>query len=303
MTKTINFRNKIISKDEIKNILNCEIYNVSLYQRAFCTKNYFEENKNIIFNKSNETLEFVGDSLINTIVVDYIEERFPDETEEFLSKLKMNITKTEGLSLIAKHLNFSKYILLSEETEKEKNYYQLNCEPIPARYNSNFLEDCFEAFIGAFFTDYKTQFNSGKAYEFCKNFVIELIEEIFDFSELILRNDNYKTLLQIYFYSKYWNCPEYKDIKMYTDKKTNQTIFVKGVYLSLNFLSNSQINLILEHHSKKGNLHNFQILDNEKILLSYSESYNKKISDQMCAKEILEILSPNLLDKIILIKK
>ena len=133
-----NKKNKIISKIQIEQILNTfidssekiTINNTYLYQRAFASQCFYEqlltepENESLykdetcMFYKSNETSECVGDSVVNLICVEYIQQRFEDEREGFISLLKMHISQTQGLCMFAKYLNLDEYILLSSETEK-----------------------------------------------------------------------------------------------------------------------------------------------------------------------------------------
>ena len=53
---------------------------------------------------SNERLEFSGDSLLDSILAEYLFSHFPNENEGFLTKNKSNIVSRKSLSQIAESL-------------------------------------------------------------------------------------------------------------------------------------------------------------------------------------------------------
>lgn len=296
-----NFSNKLITKNEVEKILKkYNVHNLLWYQRAFACQCYYEQllsenspltQKNQIFEKSNETLEIVGDSILGQIVVEYLEERFPEEREGFLSLLKMHITKTDGLYMLAQELEFSKYILLSNESETLQIRVDKKEELVKGRENPEFLENCFEAFVGALFLDYKYKYNPGEAYTVCRNFIIDLFETYLDFSELILRNDNYKNILQHYFHTRKWPLPTYSDLHVEIDTQEKR-IYTRGIYLERFLLYENEIqNLLLKKKYK-----NIPLIQGSKILIGVGTSYKKKNADQLCAKDVLTFFCPETLE-------
>jgi ribonuclease III len=308
-----NLRNKFISQNELEKILTINssdnsidnekytipIHNAMWYKRSFALQCFVDElneqnhglqEEKYIFAKSNETLEIVGDSVIGCIVVEYLEERFCDEREGFISMLKMYLTKTEGLCYFATKLGFRDYMLLSTESENLKLKSELEGSVINGRDNPDFLENCFEAFIGALFTDYKHQYNSGKAYEVCQQFLVYLIESYIDFSEIILRRDNYKNILQHHYHTKKWPLPTYVDLKMENDKG-DRKIYTRGIYLPRFLLSQIQIKELLFKYKKEK-----KITMEDSILVGVGVSYKKKAADQLCAKDSLSYFCPEELD-------
>ena len=105
---------------------------IQLYQLAFTHKS-FDQNK-----PNNERLEFLGDSVIDTIVAEYIYERFPGEDEGFLTKLRSRIVSRENLNDIGTKLQVLEHV----------KYYKGNNQ-----YKS--LEgNVFEALVGAVYLDF-----------------------------------------------------------------------------------------------------------------------------------------------------
>ena len=169
------------------NINDFKINNLSLYQTAFihksyCNMNAYEEFTNDnndlpLQDKSYETMEFLGDSILSSSVSSYLYERFHDihgENEGFLTKIRTRIVCGESLAVLSKELNFDKHIIISKHIDD-------NCD---GRNNKNILEDVFEAFLGAIFLD--------NNYEYAKKIIITIIEELIDFTDLIINDTNYK---------------------------------------------------------------------------------------------------------------
>ena len=209
-----NFSNIEITKNDILNILkklNIQDYtinNLSLFQQSFVHNSYcknsiyeeYEKPENCLelFNKSYQTLEFLGDSLLGSVISQYLYNRFVkyhNKNEGFLTKLKIRFVCGEQLSYLSKELNFNKFIIISKHTE--------DCN---GRENEHILEDVFEAFIGALFLDS----NDNKLIE---KFIINCIETHIDIVDLILNDNNYKDQLLRYFQHNYLVHPQYETIK------------------------------------------------------------------------------------------
>ena len=80
------------------------------------------------------------------------------------------------------------------------------------RESTRILEDVFESFIG-----FKQNYKSEEVRIFSRDFkyaifIINVIESHIDFSELILKDYNYKDQLLRYFQQKYQQTPKYKEV-------------------------------------------------------------------------------------------
>lgn len=208
-----NNNNSLITSNEVINI--CKKHNVdytvtdiSLFQKSFIHKSYcnmkeYDQYENDtdalpIQMESYETLEFLGDSIIGSIVSGYIYKRYiPYNIDEgFLTRVKNRIVSGEGLSQLAIHLGFSKYLIISKHIED-------NCN---GRNNTNILEDTFEAFIGALYLD-------STNYAMVEKFLIDIIECYVDFTDIIVVNTNYKDQLLRYFQSNFKTYPIYETLE------------------------------------------------------------------------------------------
>jgi len=216
-----NFNNILISKDDIINIMkslnidNFNLINLDLYQRAFIHKSYckmkdYEEyqkpdNCLELFNVSYETLEFIGDSFLGNIISHYLYQRYfikHNKDEGFLTKLKVRFVCGEQLANLSNKLNVNKYMIISKHIED-------NCD---GRNNLNILEDIFEAFVGALYTDTND-------FKLVEKFIINVIEKHIDFTDIILKDNNYKDQILRYFQHNYKIYPTYKTLKNTDDNK------------------------------------------------------------------------------------
>ena len=93
---------------------------------------------NTISESSNERLEFLGDSILDAIIAEYVYNRFPNDDEGELTKIKSKLVSRKTLSLIAEEMELREIIR-----------YQKG-----RTINLNTLEgNAFEAIIGAIYLD------------------------------------------------------------------------------------------------------------------------------------------------------
>ena len=152
-----------------------------------------------LFDYDSETLEFLGDSVLGVIVAKYLFERFSEEDEGFLTKMRSKLVRGEMLGSLAKMLGFGEYLILSRHIEDK-------CD---GRNSISILEDSFEAFLGAMFLDFNEtdnynlmdNFYSGIGYQICEKFIIHFIEDKVDFADLIRTNTNYKDIVPCFYLS------------------------------------------------------------------------------------------------------
>lgn len=195
-----NALNFVISEKEVVDLIGFEdvkaVNNINLYRRSFvhksyCTRkneNFIEGNVNCpqdvvpLQEDSNERIEFLGDSILNLTVANYLFERYPDVNEGFLTTMRTKLVNGNMLAFLSKELNLGKYLILSQQIEQNNG-----------RMNKNILEDVFEAFIGAIFLDFEKSHQAG--FQFASRWIITQIEDHVDFTELMKTSINYKDKL------------------------------------------------------------------------------------------------------------
>jgi len=223
-----NLKNKLITKEEVIRILKEydieeEIHNLEYYQRAFIHKSYIKkENKDDVEleekpedcldlqETSNERLEYLGDAILSATVASYLYERFPNEEEGFMTRIRTKLVNGEMLGSLADKMDLNEHLVISRHVEEKCN----------GRNSVKILEDIFESFIGAIYLDFnetevehpRLDFYSGLGFQICQVFIISIIEKFVDFSDLILNDYNYKDQLMRYFQQKFKHTPKYKEI-------------------------------------------------------------------------------------------
>ncbi len=314
-----NPNNRLITKSEVENILNyfenigdngtfLKINNLEHYQEAFIHESYYQAIQHQMTNgeeisqlsnfylpkSSSERLEYLGDSILKAIMGRYLFERFGNEREGFLTRLKIKIEKCSMLHKIGITLGFKKYILLSLQVEN-----QTILDTTRGRSTPSFYEDSFEAFIGSILVDF-----GEKGYLYADRFVRSVIENIIDFAELISKNDNFKDSLQR-FYQKMpkglFSTPVYSSLQ--EDGPLYRKIFTRMLVISNKQLS--EMSEIVQMDIKKYNgyileeyrLKNptvfsklFDICQNDNYILGIGFGRKVTSAEQECAKICLENL-------------
>lgn len=199
--KYIKLESKIKIKFKDRDLLN----------NVFIHRSYLNEHKKSQF-KSNERLEFLGDSVLSLITSVYLFKNYPNLMEGDYTEIKSAIVKMDSLAEASKNIGLNDYLLLSKGEEKGEG-----------RANNNILADCFEALIAGIFLD--------KNFEAAYTFVVDfLFKNKLDY---LLKNNLYlssKSKLQELIQRKYKKTPIYKVI----DEKgpEHKRIFKIGAYFN-----------------------------------------------------------------------
>ena len=139
---------------------------------------------------NNERLEFLGDSILNSIISEYLFSRFTNQKEGLLTRMRAYLVKAETLTIKAEELSLEQIIKLSKGTAN-----------LSKDRKNSILEGAFEAIVGAIFLD--GGWNASKEITlkvFCKN--LEALSEDMSFKDP-------KTELQELFQSKKIELPKY----------------------------------------------------------------------------------------------
>ena len=248
-----NYRNKLPTADDINNILKSEDIDhevndlkwwiISLTHKSYVKKDN-QDSKVILAEKpnncielrtkSNETLEYLGDSIIGHIVANYLFERFPNKDEGFMTKLRTRLVCGNQLSIFAELIGLNKLYLISNHVEDRCN----------GRHNKRIMEDAFESFIGAMYL-YFNSFSEDNydnlvdkikglekykvprkeinqilemisiftensyGYTICSIFIRKLLDEKIDWCDLIRLDNNYKDQILKYFQQHFKITPNY----------------------------------------------------------------------------------------------
>ena len=197
--------NNGINKDDYK-INDINLYRTAFVHQSYCTmKNFDFINSNSkcpdnclpLQDMSYERLEFLGDSILDMVISEYIYERYPDQNEGFLSKMRTKIVNGKMLGFLSNSIGFNKYAIISKQVEDSNG-----------RNNYKIMEDIFEAFIAALFKD------SNSDYKLTYKWIIYIIENYIDFSDLIVSKTNYKDMLIYHMQHHLQDVPKFLEIEI-----------------------------------------------------------------------------------------
>lgn len=159
---------------KLEKLLDTNIINKNIYLEAFIHRSYLEENNH--FASSNERLEYLGDSVLNLVIGEFLFNKFPNEEEGFLTKVRAKMVNRNALSLVAENINISDFIILSSNVPKSITHN-----------SKSILADALEALIGALYLD--------KGIETCRCFIIKnIVEPVLKEGEYLV-DENYKSQL------------------------------------------------------------------------------------------------------------
>ncbi len=142
---------KCTLSSELKIILGFSPKNISIFKIAFTHKSKNIRDKDGL-NINYERLEFLGDSILGTIISDHLYINFPNSQEGDLTKLRSKIVNRESLNKIGYSLGLHRFI--------DSNHFIKDSKD---DIHGNMLE----SLIGAIYLD--------RGFEKCKNFILNKI--------------------------------------------------------------------------------------------------------------------------------
>ena len=172
---SFNEENKAITREDINRITGYNPINVLTYQKAFIHKRVLRFLSDTELKNSYERYEFLGDSVLNLIIADFIFREYPNEEEGFLTKIKTKLVNGKTLAFFTKQLKLDEFLVISQNVEK-----------INGRKNDRILEDIFEAFLCSIHLDL--------GYKYVENFILNTVLKFINFDE-IREDNNYKDIL------------------------------------------------------------------------------------------------------------
>ena len=150
-----------------------EFKNKQLLETALTHTSYAYEKK----KKSNEKLEFLGDSILEFVSSEYIFHNYPKLKEGEMTKVRASVVCEKSLHEIAKMHNFSDFLYLG----KSERISQKEVRPA-------IMADSVEAVIAAIFLD--------GGLEPAKNFIIKNLAKPIENATQHIGQKDYKTVLQ-----------------------------------------------------------------------------------------------------------
>ena len=159
---------------DLEAAIGYKFQNITLLQNALAHSSYANERWHDSL-KSNERLEFLGDSVLGMVVAEHLYRNFPDRPEGELTRMRADMVCETSLALIAEQIGLGQHLLLGhgEETGGGRN-------------RASILADAVESVIAASFLDG----GMAAARSFIERFVLNRVPV------RQLTNKDYKTALQ-----------------------------------------------------------------------------------------------------------
>ena len=164
---------------ELENRIGYKFQDVKYLETALTHSSYSNEQRSRGLNFiSNERLEFLGDSVLELVVSEYLYASFKNRSEGQLTKMRQSLVCEKTLSKIAAEINLGDYLNVGRGEEIT------DCRKRP-----KVLADALEALLAAVYLD------SDRNYDSYSGVIIALFKnELLQSGEM--QRGDYKTLLQ-----------------------------------------------------------------------------------------------------------
>ena len=159
---------------ELEKVIGYTFQNIMLLENALTHSSYANECWHDSL-KSNERLEFLGDSVLGMVVAEHLYRTFPERPEGELTKMRADMVCEQALAAIAEKLDLGRHLLLGNGEEQTGG-----------RSRASILADAVESVIAASFLD--GGMDAAKA--FIEKFVL------CDIPVKTMHNVDFKTALQ-----------------------------------------------------------------------------------------------------------
>jgi ribonuclease-3 len=162
----------------VKKKLGIRFRNKKLLELALTHSSYLKAHQDGAIKNSNETLEFLGDAVLELLTREYLFKKFPKASEGKLSELKKMYTNTETLYKIGEELELGNFMIMDKGEELTGG-----------RKRRSNIAGCLEAIIGALYLD--------RGLVYVRKFVLRII-----LKRKIDTYKDYKSLLNLWIMQK-----------------------------------------------------------------------------------------------------
>ncbi len=185
------------SLQQLQVVIHYQFNNEELLQTAMTHRSFSK-------NNNNETLEFLGDSILGLVISEHLFLRLVDATEGELSRVRASLVKEDALATVARDINLGDFLMLGSGELKSGGYRR-----------ASILSDAMEALFGAIYLD--------GGFDQCQKTILFLYEDYLVTLPSPGELKDPKTTLQEYLQSHKHDLPEYEVVK--TEGKSHDQIF------------------------------------------------------------------------------
>lgn len=169
---------------------------------------------------ANERLEYLGDAIITAIVAHYLYERYPNDNEGFMTRMRAKIVNGRTLTKLCKEVGIDRFIIIASNSPDKKLSMQ----------SHGVIEDAFEAFVGALYLIL--------GFEKTSTWLIAVLEKNLDFAEIVLSTCSYKDTLFKHFQQTFGYTPTVVEVSQRGGHVS--ATYIPGDNVVVNILDNSR---------------------------------------------------------------
>ena len=159
---------------DLETAIGYRFHNITLLQNALTHSSYANERWHNSL-KSNERLEFLGDSILGMVVAEYLYKTFPDRPEGELTRMRADMVCEKSLASVAARIDLGRHLMLGNGEEQGGG-----------RNRDSILADAVESVIAASFLD--------GGMDAARNFIEKFV--LVEVPVKKMHNADYKTALQ-----------------------------------------------------------------------------------------------------------
>ena len=176
----------------LQHVLGCRIHHRDLFVQALLHRSFPQRSGHA--SSSNERLEYLGDSVLNLIVGQYLYTRYPRALEGELTKMRSRLVNSKALAAYAKAIHLSEFILMSPSA----------AQSVGKGYDT-IIADTFEAIVAAVYLD--------RGFSTARRFVEQQVLQAIAHGAVGTTDENYKSKLLEYAQSHGLGVPRYMIVK------------------------------------------------------------------------------------------
>ncbi|WP_367606402.1 ribonuclease III [Legionella sp. W05-934-2] len=151
----------------------------------------------------NERLEFLGDSVLSLVIAEAIYQRYHNQAEGVLSRLRSYLVKGDTLAEIAREIKLGDYLIMGQGELRSGGFRR-----------ASILADALEAVFAAIYLD--------GGFEACKKSILFLFESRLNDGSLINDIKDAKSVLQEKLQSQGMDLPDYQLVKTVGEEHAQQ---------------------------------------------------------------------------------
>ena len=179
--------------NQLESALRYQIRNKDFFVRALVHRSFIPI-AHIEELESNERMEFLGDSILNFVVAEYLFSKYPEKEEGELTILRARLVNRKALAFCAKEIDLKKFL-----------FTHTNSSGVQEKGFDTILADAYEAIIAAQYLD--------GGMDAAKQFVLARLRSALANGYLEVSDQNFKSELLELSHAKGKGIPRYQTLK------------------------------------------------------------------------------------------